>query len=253
MFAAVTFLGLVTQRETYKKTILLQRLGADTTLPPPSPLSTRLRLLLTVTLTRPLRMLATEPIVFFFSLYSAFTVSLLFIFFAAYPLALARQYAFSPHQSGLSFLSICAGCILGAILHVALDRTIYRPRALASVARGGRGVIPPEHRLYGAMAGGFGIPVGLLMFGWGAETRAGWALPVLGGVPVGFGILLIFLSSAMYMVDTYAQATAASALAANGFLRYLLAAALPLGAPASRFFSLWNGLAISRYALLTWS
>ncbi|KAK5657460.1 hypothetical protein OQA88_3032 [Cercophora sp. LCS_1] len=243
MFAGVTFFGLLTQSETYKKTILVQRLkeaaksptARVTTTPTPTPgppLSARLGLLLMVTLIRPLRMLTSEPIVFFFSLYSAFTVSLLFILFAAYPSTFARQYSFAPHHTGLTFLSICLGCVLGSVLHVILDRTIYRPRVLESLAKGSRGLIPPEHRLYGAMAGGFGIPIGLLMFGWGAQTRVSWVVPVLGGVPVGFGIILIFLSSAMYMVDTYAQATAASALAANGFLRYLLAAGLPIAAPA---------------------
>ncbi|KAK0613928.1 MFS transporter [Immersiella caudata] len=241
MFAGMNVLGLLTQRETYKKVILLRRLkktensstSPSNSQPPSGPrFSARLRLLLVVTLTRPLRMLATEPIIFFFSLYSAFTVSLLFIFFAAFPLVFARQYHFSPHQTGLTFLSICVGCILGAIIHVILDRTNYRPRVLASLARGGRGVIPPENRLYGAMVGGFGISIGLLMLGWGAEKRVSWVVSVLGGVPVGFGTILVFLSSAMYMVDTYAQATAASALAANGFVRYLLAAGLPLGAPA---------------------
>ena len=237
MFAAVTLAGLLTQRETYKKTILLKRTRSEKAPAPargPTGLA-RLRLLMFVTLLRPLRMLAREPAVFFFSLYGAFTVAILFAFFAAYPYVFALKYGFLPHEVGLAFLSVCLGCILGAVLHVALDRAVYRPRVLRSLSRGNnRRLIPPEHRLYGAMVGGFGIPIGLLMFGWGAQAPVSWAVPVLGGVPIGFGVILIFLSSAMYMVDTYAQTTAASALAANGFMRYLLSAALPLATPKSK-------------------
>ncbi|KAK4446697.1 MFS general substrate transporter [Podospora aff. communis PSN243] len=256
MFAAVTGVGLLTQSETYKKTILVQRAkqgakgGSNKATPSPPPLAARLRLLLVVTLTRPLRMLASEPIVFFLSLYSAFTVALLFVFFSAYPMAFSRQYGFAPHQIGLTFLAICIGCILGSALHVLLDRTVYRPLVHASLARGQKGLIPPEHRLYSAMAGGFGIPIGLLMFGWGAEFRLNWVVLVLGGIPVGFGVILLFLSSAMYLVDTYAQATAASALAANGFLRYVLSAALPLATPAM-FKNLGIGWASTVLAIIS--
>lgn len=47
-------------------------------------------------------------------------------------------------------------------------------------------------------------------------------------IPFAWGNLCIFISVALYLVDTYAALTAASALAANGLLRYAFAGTFPL-------------------------
>ncbi len=55
-----------------------------------------------------------------------------------------------------------------------------------------------------------------------------WIVPVLAGVPFGWGTLAVFLASLIYLVDTYQVANGASAVAANGILRYTLGAVFPL-------------------------
>jgi hypothetical protein len=55
-----------------------------------------------------------------------------------------------------------------------------------------------------------------------------WIVPVIALVPFGWGNLLIYISTALYVVDTYAALTAASAIAANGLLRYIFGATFPL-------------------------
>lgn len=47
---------------------------------------------------------------------------------------------------------------------------------------------------------------------------------MLAGVPFAFGNMAIFVSSALYMIDVYGPLSGASALAANGFARYTMAA-----------------------------
>jgi len=88
--------------------------------------------------------------------------------------------------------------------------------------------VPPEHRLYAAMIGSVCIPVSLFWFAWTAKRDVFWMAPVAAGVPFGFGNLVVWISMAMYIVDTYAALTAASAIAAGSFVRYLLGAAFPL-------------------------
>lgn len=53
-------------------------------------------------------------------------------------------------------------------------------------------------------------------------------MPVLAGIPFGWGALAVFLASVTYLVDTYGVENGASAVAANGFLRFNLGAVFPL-------------------------
>jgi len=46
----------------------------------------------------------------------------------------------------------------------------------------------------------------------------------------------------MYLVDTYQAMNGASAIAANGLLRYILGAAFPLFTLQSEYFSIINSL-----------
>jgi ABC-type transport system involved in cytochrome bd biosynthesis fused ATPase/permease subunit len=50
----------------------------------------------------------------------------------------------------------------------------------------------------------------------------------MAGVPFGFGLILIFFATISYFSMTYPPLSLASALAANNFLRYILASVFPL-------------------------
>ena len=199
MFVAVSAVGVIGMSETYAKIILSRRARSLEKEPAEKPDSTArraaFRLLLRTVLFRPLSMLFTEPIILFFSLYTAFSVAILFVFFEAYPYVFINVYGFTPGQTGLTFLSICVGCICAALFYILLDRVIYKPMVRKSVANGLHGIVPPEHRLYGSMIGSFCIPLSLFWFGWTARTEVSWVSPVLAGIPFGFGIVLIFVSA----------------------------------------------------------
>lgn len=145
-------------RETYKKT-LLERRRVKLGLPaPPSPsMGKKLYFLLTVTLIRPLHMLATEPIVAFLSLYIAFNFGVLFTFFAAFPYVFGSVYGFDTELSGLVFLALGIGCLLAAPTVLICDRYLYLKQYRLSHASGRNGVVAPEYRLYPAMLGSFGL------------------------------------------------------------------------------------------------
>jgi DHA1 family multidrug resistance protein-like MFS transporter len=86
----------------------------------------------------------------------------------------------------------------------------------------------PEWRLPEVIIGGISFSVGLFWFGWtGNYANIHWIVPTLSGLMSGFGIMAIFLQSLNYLVDAYLM-FAASAIAANTFLRSLCGAGFPL-------------------------
>jgi DHA1 family multidrug resistance protein-like MFS transporter len=112
----------------------------------------------------------------------------------------------------------------------------------------------PEWRLPEVIVGGIAFSAGIFWFGWtGYRQDIHWStfflllqayptlhsrvyadflppnlvVPTLSGILIGFGLLSIFLQALNYLVDAYLM-FAASAIAANTFLRSLCGAAFPL-------------------------
>lgn len=86
----------------------------------------------------------------------------------------------------------------------------------------------PEWRLPPVIVGGVSFGIGLFWFAWTGNKRSiHWIAPTLSGLATGFGILSIFLNCLNYLIDAYLM-FAASAIAANTFLRSLAGAGFPL-------------------------
>lgn len=86
----------------------------------------------------------------------------------------------------------------------------------------------PEWRLPPVILGGISFGIGLFWFAWtGFRKDIHWIAPTLSGLASGFGILTIFLNCLNYLIDAYLM-FAASAIAANTFLRSLAGAGFPL-------------------------
>lgn len=148
--------------ETHKKTILQRRAKKLGIAPPPGPPVIGLayaKMLITITLIRPLNMLFTEPIVALLSLYTAFTFSVLFAFFAAYPYTFESVYGFNTWQYGLTFLGIGLGVLLAVLTAMIVNR-VYYLKHHHRVQREGKRAPPPEYRLMCAQLGSFGISIG---------------------------------------------------------------------------------------------
>lgn len=67
----------------------------------------------------------------------------------------------------------------------------------------------------------------LFIFGWTSDPSIFWFAPVLGLFFMGFGFFTIFQAALNYLIDTFTK-HAASAVAANTFLRSIFAAVFPL-------------------------
>jgi hypothetical protein len=126
--------------------------------------------------------------------------------------------------SGLIFLGIVVGCLLGVVTVLLCNVFLYLPQAAKYPGK----QIPPEHRLYPALIGSVGLPIGLFWFGWTARADISWASPAAALMIFAWGNLCVFVSTTMYFVDTYHGLTVASAMSANSLARYVLAAAFPL-------------------------
>ncbi|KAI0425710.1 polyamine transporter 1 [Xylaria sp. FL1042] len=172
--------------------------------------------------TRPIRLLFFEPIVTLISIYVAFIYGLLYLFLTAYPLVFQGVHHFNAGQSGLAFLGMVVGQLLAGI--AVLSTQPWYQRKLAA----NNGIPVPEWRLPIIIVGGVAFTGGIFWFGWsGYRADIHWIVPILSGILSGFGLLTIFLQSLNYLVDCYLM-FAASAIAANTFLRSLFGATFPL-------------------------
>ncbi|CCE63980.1 hypothetical protein TPHA_0G01430 [Tetrapisispora phaffii CBS 4417] len=236
--------------ETHKVVILTKRAKErklNLKKPTPEEYKAFLKLTLTITILRPLKMLVVEPIVLVFSIYIAFIFAVLFAFFEAYPVIYRGVYHMSYGVEGLTFIGIGVGLWIGAVLYMVLDRKILNPAPppgtppLANPTslrtrpyRGKRGpdgeLLPPhpENFLLACKIGSIALPIALFWQAWTARSDVHWMAPIAAGVPFGFGLILIFFSVLIYFSYSYPPLYVASVIAANNMLRYLMSSVFPL-------------------------
>ncbi|CAM9019845.1 unnamed protein product [Wickerhamomyces anomalus] len=123
----------------------------------------------------------------------------------------------------LPYLGVALGMVFGGCYCYAMEGRYIK----AMNANGGKPV--PEARLYPMFAGAILFPVGIFWLTWTGNyhNKVHWMAPTASGVFTGFGLITIFNSSINYIIDSY-LIFAASAMAANAFLRAAFACAFPL-------------------------
>lgn len=119
-------------------------------------------------LLRPFQLLFTKPVVFFFSLWAAFSWSVLYINLSAIPLIFETTYRFSLSNSNAIFAASCIGTLLMTVLSILQENATARQKSWNSV---------PKHRLYFSCIESICLPVGLFIFG----TSTGLYWPLLLG------------------------------------------------------------------------
>uniref|UniRef100_A0A8H7NQ59 Major facilitator superfamily (MFS) profile domain-containing protein n=1 Tax=Bionectria ochroleuca TaxID=29856 RepID=A0A8H7NQ59_BIOOC len=178
-------------------------------------------------LLRPFELLIFEPMCLNLCLFSAILLGILYLFFGAFPLVFRGVYGFNLWQSGLTFLGILTGMLFAAGLDPIFRRIRLKLVKNLSAETGVEGSSEPEFRLPSAIAGSVLVPAGIFMFGWSCFPWVHWIVPVIGSGIFGAGVVLVFNGIFTFLVDAYPQ-SAASALAANAFVRCAFAAAFPL-------------------------
>lgn len=170
---------------------------------------------------RPFVMLFLEPILTLVTIYMALIYGILYLFFEAYPIAFQEQRGWNEGVGALPFISITVGVLIGAGIIVWTSKT----RFARKMAKHGR--VIPEERLIPMILGGFMFPAGMFWFAWTSNPHITWVPQVLAGIPIGAGVLMIFLQGLNYIIDVYLM-NANSAIAGNTFVRSLFGASFPL-------------------------
>ncbi|KAI6086997.1 major facilitator superfamily transporter [Hypoxylon rubiginosum] len=175
-----------------------------------------------ISLLRPFQLLIFEPMCLCLDIFSAILLAILYLFFGAFPLVFSTNYGFNLWQVGLSFLGICCGLIIGTMFDPVWHRIRARLIENLDGEIAGEGHGEPEFRLPSAIVGACIVPIGLFIFAWTSTPTTHWIVPMIGCMIFGIGSL-----SQQSKVDAYPD-YAASALAANAFVRCLFSAIFPL-------------------------
>ena len=177
-----------------------------------------------------------------YSIYSIFylhMVSLALLFSPASNYGLFT-YAWTTATSGLSFLGIGSGILLGSFIATLCSNGAYvwmnarwqKKLSPDSIVEGGasQGHGPnesshstsasPEGRMLMLQVGMLLIPVGLILFAWTAG-RTHWIVPLIGAAVFAIGFIVVYVNFQTYMVDIFGR-FAASALATATILRSVL-------------------------------
>ncbi|KAE8362914.1 major facilitator superfamily domain-containing protein [Aspergillus caelatus] len=187
----IGIVGFVSIRETYTLVLLKQRQHhesheATTGSTTSESLATRLRL----ASVRPLQFFVTEPIILVVAIY----------------MAVVFEYGENIGISGLDYISLGLGYVLGSQINAHSSDAIYRRlqarRSTNDLQRSSKG--EPEFQVPPMFVGSALIPIGMFWYGWS--------------------------SMQVYVIDSYAE-YAASGLAAAVLLRNIAAFGIPLFAP----------------------
>lgn len=227
---ATTLFAFAFMRETYAPILLRQkaaRLRKETG-------NTHLRTTATVpssysviftAIARPLKLLALTPIVTALSLYVAYAFGLLFLLFTTFPSVFIGQYAFSTSTSGLAYLGLGIGFLIGLAMFTAINKWQEKhPRDTQAKKN-------PERHMIPMIILSPLTAVGLFWYGWSSDQRTHWIIPIIGTSLIAIGMLFTLLPTQLYLVDVFGAGAAASALAANLILRVLCGAFITLAGP----------------------
>lgn len=168
---------------------------------------------------------------------TALLFGILYLTFQAYP-SIFVKYGFTLEQTGMAFIGIGFGMICGCAFNIALilyaishlhhhntltSYTLYR------YARRHSGGVPhpPEFQLLAGKFGAVIVPASLFWLAFTTYKQVHWIVPILASTFFGAGFMLCFNGTFTYLVLAY-RPMAASALAANTFVRSAFAAAFPL-------------------------
>ncbi|KAK9357578.1 hypothetical protein V1504DRAFT_436622 [Lipomyces starkeyi] len=143
--------------------------------------------------------------------YMLLIYGILYLFFkayAAYPVSFNEERGWNLGVAALPFLGLALGIILGGVIILVHIQTRYTAIMLKE------GQVNPEERPIPMMIGAVLLSAGLFWFAW---TR----------IPIGIGLMTIFLQGLNHIIDVYTK-NVNSAVAANVFLRSWFGAGFPM-------------------------
>ncbi|SCU84824.1 LAFA_0D12222g1_1 [Lachancea sp. 'fantastica'] len=197
------------------------------------------------TISRPIYMLLTEPILFCITLYHSFVYGILYLLLEAYPIVFEGKYGYRKNGE-LPYIALLVGMGVNAMYNW------YEEKNYVAKVRANDGKPLPEARLRTMVIAGIVFPIGILWFCWTGNypDKVHFMVPTVAGSFIGFGLIGIFLPCFNYIIDSYLF-LAASAIAGNTFMRSSFGASFPLfaGFMFENMGVNWAGLLLGLFAL----
>lgn len=222
---SIAVIGSLTFVETYAPKLLRQKMKNQTknnfvkdnfNLDDKGPSSTSMK-----SLFRPVILLCTNPLVFGLGFYMAFIYGFLYLMIVTFPSVYQKSYGFTPESSGLMYLSLGIGFLLGVIFWTFALELVYNYLTKK------HGKQEPEFRLPCLLVSSFIVPIGLLWYGWSAQYKLPWIMPCVGSGIFAFGLVCVFQALQAYLIDEI-PSYAASAIAGASVFRFILGFSFPL-------------------------
>ncbi|KAH9020531.1 MFS general substrate transporter [Lactarius deliciosus] len=154
--------------------------------------------------------------------WNALILGILYLTFQAFPIIFEGKHGFNMQCTGLTFLGMATGMVLGLCTQPYWNRRYHRYKDAH-----GQEEPPAEFRLRMGQVGGVLVPISLFWLAFTTYRGIHWVVPVLASVPFGTGTYFIFTSSFTYIVVAH-RSIASFALTCNTTMRTTFAAAFPL-------------------------
>ncbi|KAL4931579.1 MFS transporter [Aspergillus undulatus] len=166
-----------------------------------------------------------EPIILFISLYMTVIYIVLFTFFDGYPYIFEQVHDISQGLTNVIFVAMYVGIALASFWVPVVYSWTKKEFAAATASMTEASTVSgadtpgntssddestakshptrPENRLWFAMLGAPFIPIGLFWMGWTDYKSISIWSPIVASAVFGFGTITVFISSYMYVIDSY--------------------------------------------------
>ncbi|KIJ65201.1 hypothetical protein HYDPIDRAFT_88764, partial [Hydnomerulius pinastri MD-312] len=173
--------------------------------------------LIRISCTRPLYLMFTEPTVLSFSVWIGFVWGVVFALVESVSPEFQSVYGFGIAETGLVFVTICLGSLLGFFANIYQEKLYQYHYARKQ----------QEARLYLVCLTAFFLPFGLFIYAWTASPNIPWIMPLMGLLIFMIGAFVIYQVVFLYLADCYGT-YASSALAGQSLARNISATVFPL-------------------------
>ncbi|PGG99750.1 hypothetical protein AJ80_09294 [Polytolypa hystricis UAMH7299] len=229
--ASVTLLMTVIMPESYAPKILqkrarqMQKVTGRTDIHPQLDQNISTKAILARSIARPTKMLTTSPVVLLICAYVATVYGFLYLLFTTLPIVFSETYGWPTSLVGLAYTPLALGMIMAiGVIMKTNDANVIK------LTKKNNNIYEPEMRLSSTIYYAAVLPVSLFWYGWSTEQKVHWAVPIVGLIPFGWGMIGIFLPCQTYLVDVFTDYSA-SAVAASRTSLSIVGAFLPLAGP----------------------
>ncbi|KAK2593442.1 hypothetical protein QQS21_008859 [Conoideocrella luteorostrata] len=227
--SVITLIGLLYIQESYTPVLLRRKTRArENNAPSPLGLATCADFArrLSIGVWRPIRLLLTRPVVQLIASVLGLNFAIYTLLLGTYATIFIERYKQKQSISALHYLAIAVAFTAAAQIGGRVMDRWYRDIS----DKRNNGIGKPEFRAPYLIPGVVLHPLGLILYGWGAEKVAPWPVLDTGAVIFSLGSVIVTQMLYAYQLDEFVE-HGASANASTRVLSYLLGFAFPIFAP----------------------